>query len=232
MIDGLLYHESELQIEEHYTDTSGFTYHVFALMHLMDFRFSPRIKDLSDKKNYLPPVDNDYSILSEHIGGTINVKQILQNWDDILRLAASIKKGTVTASLIIRKIGSYPRQNGLTLALPEFGKIERLLFMLDWYMDPALRRRVTIGFNKGEARNALARGCFFNRLGEIRSKNIENQKQQASGLNLIIAAIILWNTVYIERAVDYLKASGQEIDDYLLQHISPLGWEHTELLKI
>ena len=229
MIDGLLYHESELEIKEHYTDTAGFTDHVFALMHLLGFRFSPRIKDLSDKKIYLPPANQDYSELSKHIGGTVNIKTITQNWDDILRLAASIRKGTVVASLIIRKIGSYPRQNGLAVALRELGKIERSLFMLDWYTDPDLRRRVTVGLNKGEARNSLARAVFFNRLGEIRNRSIESQKQQASGLNLVTAAIILWNTVYIEKAVNHLKAQGENINEELLKHLSPLGWSHIHL---
>lgn len=111
-------------------------------MHLLGFKFAPRIRDLNEKKLYTPPGNHDYSVLSEHIGRTINTKIITQNWDDILRLATSIKNGTVTASLIIRKIGSYPRQNGLATALRELGKIERTLFMLEWYMDPTLRRRV------------------------------------------------------------------------------------------
>ena len=46
VLDGLLYHESDLKIEEHYTDTAGFTDHVFALCHLLGFRFAPRIRDL------------------------------------------------------------------------------------------------------------------------------------------------------------------------------------------
>jgi hypothetical protein len=50
VLDGLLYHESDLRIEEHYTDTSGFTDHVFALMHLLGFRFAPRIRDLGDTR--------------------------------------------------------------------------------------------------------------------------------------------------------------------------------------
>ena len=54
------------------------------------------------------------------------------HWDDILRLASSIKQGTVTASLMLRKLGSYPRQNGLAVALRELGRIERTLFILDW----------------------------------------------------------------------------------------------------
>ncbi|WP_102981273.1 Tn3 family transposase [Chryseobacterium scophthalmum] len=229
VLDGLLYHESELQIEEHYTDTSGFTDHVFALMQLLGFKFAPRIRDLNDKKLFIPEASTGYSALSEHIGGTINSKKIIQNWDEIVRLAASIKNGTVTASLIVKKIGSYSRQNGLAIALRELGKIERTLFMLDWYMSPELRRRVTAGLNKGEARNALARAVYFNRFGEVRERSFENQRYKASGLNLVTAAIVLWNTVYIEKAVQYLKEQGEEINEELLHHLSPLGWEHIHL---
>jgi TnpA family transposase len=229
VLDGLLYHESDMRIEEHYTDTSGFTDHVFALMHLLGFKFAPRIKDMPDKKLYVPASSNDYPALNAIIGGTINLKHIQTNWDDVLRLATSIQQGVVTASLLVRKIGSYPRQNGLALALRELGKIERTLFMLEWFADPVLRRRVTAGLNKGEARNTLARAVYFNRLGEMRDRSIESQSHRASGLTLVTAAIILWNTVYIERAVEALKEHGQTIDENLLQHLSPLGWEHIGL---
>ncbi len=120
----------------------------------------------------------------------------------------SIKQGTVTASLILRKLGSYPRQNGLALALRELGRIERSLFTLDWLQNIELRRRVNAGLNKGEARNALARAVFFNRLGEIRERSFESQQYRASGLNLVVAAIILWNTVYLEQAIQFLKDHG------------------------
>ncbi len=122
---------------------------------------------------------------------------------------------------MLRKLGSYPRQNGLAVALRELGRIERTLFTLDWLQSTELRRRVQIGLNKGEAKNALARAVFFNRLGELRYR--------ASGLNLVMAAIVLWNTVYLERAVQSLKTQGQSVDDTLLSHLSPLGWEHINL---
>ncbi len=67
-----------------------------------------------------------------------------------VRLATSIKQGTVTASLMLRKLGSYPRQNGLAVALRELGRIERTLFILDWLQSVELRRRVHAGLNKGE----------------------------------------------------------------------------------
>jgi len=99
-----------------------------------------------------------------------NVKLIEQEFDEILRLAASIKQGTMMASLILRKLSAYPRQNILALAL---------------------RRRVTAGLNKGEARRALSRAVFLNRLGELRDQSFENRRYRASGLNLVAATITL-----------------------------------------
>ena len=110
VLDGLLYHESDLRIEEHYTDTAGFTDHVFALMHMLGFRFAPRIRDLGDTKLYIPGAIADYPALKAMIGGTLNIKHLRARWDDILRLASSIKHGTVTASLMLRKLGSYECQ--------------------------------------------------------------------------------------------------------------------------
>ena len=103
------------------------------------------------------PEDLVGEYLATLIGGTVKVKDIRVNWDEVLRLMASIKTGTVTASLILKKLANYPPQNGLAKALREIGKIERSLFGLDWYQD--LRRRVNAGLNKGEARNALARAA-------------------------------------------------------------------------
>ena len=85
------------------------------------------------------------------------------------------------------------------------------------------------GLNKGEARNALARAVFFGRLGEIRDRSFEQQRWRASGLTLVTAAIVLWNTVYMERAVAALRSHGWPVDDGLLSHFSPLGWGHINL---
>jgi TnpA family transposase len=178
---------------------------------------------------YIQGDTKQYPTLAGLIGGRINVKHIRTHWDEILRLAASIKQGTVTASLMLRKLGSYPRQNGLAIALRELGRIERTLFALDWMQNVELRRRVQVGLNKGEAKNALARAVFLNRLGELRDRSYENQRYRASGLNLVVSAIILWNTVYMERAVQALREDGRDIDETLLRHLSPLGWEHINL---
>ena len=163
------------------------------------------------------------------VAGTINLRSITDHWFELLRLAMSIKTGTVTASVILRKLSAYPRQNSLALALRELGKLERTLFTLQWLQDPELRRRSHVGLNKGEQQNALRRAVFFNRLGEIRDRSYENQRHRASGLNLLVAAIILWNTTYLQRAVDHLRKQGHHPAPGDLAHLSPLGWEHVNL---
>jgi TnpA family transposase len=55
VLDGLLYQQSSLVINEHYTDTGGFSDHVFAMCRLLGFRFVPRIRDLKEKRLYLLP---------------------------------------------------------------------------------------------------------------------------------------------------------------------------------
>jgi Tn3 transposase DDE domain len=95
------------------------------------------------------------------VAGTINIRVVSDHWFELLRLALSIKTGTVTASVILRKLAAYPRQNGLALALCELGKLERTLFTLQWLQDPELRRRSHVGLNKGEQQNAL-RPALFN----------------------------------------------------------------------
>ena len=84
---------------------------------------------------------------------------------------------------------------------------------------------------EGEARNALARAVFFYWLGEIRDRSFEQQRYRASGLNLVTAAIVLWNTVYLERAVAALRGHDQPADDDLLRYLWPLGWEHSNLTR-
>jgi TnpA family transposase len=186
VLNGWLYHEWDLRIAEHYTDTAGFTDHVFALCYLLGFHFAPRIRDLAGRRFYVPGKASQWPVLSPLIE---------QQFTEVLRLTASIQQGTATASLIVRKVGSYPRQNGLAVTLREIGRIERTLLMLTWLQDPVLRRYVTAGLNKGEARNSLTRAVFFDRLGEVQDVSFENQHHRASGLNLVVAAITLWNTV-------------------------------------
>lgn len=129
---------------------------------------------------------------------------------------------------MLRRLAAFPGQNGLTVALREVGRLESTLFILDWIRNLDLRRRAHAGLNKGEARNALARALFFNRLGELRDRRFENQVFRASGLNLMVAAIILWNSRYLAAAFDGLRRDRQPLSTDIMKH-APRGWKHISL---
>jgi TnpA family transposase len=228
IVDGLLYHQSDVTVRRHHTDGGGDSEHIFALLALLGFLFAPRIPDLKHRRIYSFAKPSAYPTLEPLIAGRINVALIRAHWREILRVVASIRTGTVTASLIMRQLASYPRQNGVAAALRELGRLERTLFTLDWIEDPELRRDTGRELNKGESRNSLARAVFIHRLGEIRDRTYENQQHRASGLNLLVTAITLWNTRYLNRAIAALR-EAEDIPDHLLAHLSPLGWEHINL---
>jgi TnpA family transposase len=228
VLDALLYHQSDVSVLRHHTDGGGDSDHVFALCALLGFKFSPRIPDLKHRRLYSFEKPSTYPTLEPLIAGRIDIPLIRAHWADILRIGASIRSGTVTASLIMRQLASHPRQNGVAAALRELGRLERTLFTLDWIDDPDLRRGTGQELNKGESRNSLARAVFIHRLGEIRDRTYENQQHRASGLNLVVSAIILWNTRYLERALEALR-KVENVPDSLLAHLSPPGWEHVNL---
>ena len=143
-LNGLLHHESDLDIEDHFTDTGGYTDQIFALFHLLGYRFAPPLRRFNDCVLYTPAKTTDYPLLDPMIGGRINPRLIQQRWDGVLRLASSVKLGTVTASLVLQRLSRYARQNDLAQALQESGRIEKTLFMLTWLQDPALRQRAQV----------------------------------------------------------------------------------------
>lgn len=95
------------------------------------------------------------------MNGQIKIKTIEENFDDVLRMAHSIREGNVTGSLIMGKVGSYARQNTLATALREMGRIEKTIFILYYITNESLRRRIQRGLNKGEAMNGFARAIFL-----------------------------------------------------------------------
>jgi len=143
VLDGLLYHQSDVATHRHHTDGGGDSDHVFALCSLLGFLFAPRIPDLKSRRLYSFGKASAHPSLEPLIAGRINVALIRAHWPDILRVAASIRTGTVTASLILRQLASYPRQNGVAAALRELGRLERTLFtLIMWNMAGKRKRRV------------------------------------------------------------------------------------------
>nr|WP_313709581.1 Tn3 family transposase [Brucella intermedia] len=229
VLDGLLHNESSVEIYEHATDTAGATETTFSMFHAFGYRLIPRIRNLGNRRLFVIDRDPAYEPLDALIAGTVNMDVVEHHWDEVLRLKASIAAGLVPPSVILKKLAASPRQNRLNQALREMGRIERSIFICDWLLDTKLRRRSHAILNKGESRHALARAIFLHQLGELCNRVAETMAYRASGLNLVVNAIILWNTVYLSRAVDYISSQGIIIPDELLSQVAPLPWAHIAL---
>lgn len=163
------------------------------------------------------------------IKGKINIDLILRHWDELLRIAGSLKQGFVTASLLISKLQSPQQKNALTKVLQEYGKLNETIFILKYLQSPEYRKKITVQLNKGEAIHALRRDVFIANEGKIRKHHQEDQLNQAACLNLVVNAITLWNTVYMQAALDQLKSEGCEINENDIRHLSPARSEHINM---
>jgi TnpA family transposase len=226
VLDEILDNETELPILEHTTDTAGYTEIVFALFDLLSLQFSPRIRDLGDQQLYRLDRSRIYPNLEPRLKGRIRRDLILRRWDDLLRVAGSLKRGWVTASLLISRLQSYRRQNALTRALQEYGRLVKTIFILRYLESEQLRRRINTQLNKGESLHSLREFLFFANRGKIRRKQEEEQAHQAVSLNLLTNCVIAWNTVYLAAALDRLRIDGHPVQESDLSHLSPCRYEH------
>ena len=231
VIDGLCNHETDLHIQEHFTDTHGYTTHVFGLCAALGFRFAPRIRDVLDQRLFtIGRPSQDYGPFNQLLTDRINTRLIEDNWDEVLRVAASIRHGTVSAALIMRKLAAYPRQNQIARALNEIGQLEKTIFILELLLDPQLRHRQERGLNDGEAVNSASRALFVGQRGEFRDRAYQDQVHRASCLHLLVAAIGAWTTPYLADAIVALRAEGEDVPDELIAHLSPIAWEPVNFL--
>lgn len=230
VLDGLL-HNDEVTSDIHSTDTHGYTETIFAATHLSEILFAPRIKNLKKQKLYSFKnkkikhyQDKNYKILpSEYI----DEKIIEDNWDDILRLMATIKLKYSSASQIFKRLSSYAKQNPLYKALKEFGRIIKSLFILQYYDDVELRQSIEKQLNLVELSHKFAKAIFFGNNQEFNAQSKEEQEIIVNCRRLIQNAIVLWNYLYIsdllvkEKDIKKQKATLQ-----MVQNKSMMWWRH------
>jgi len=226
VLDGLLRHGSSIAVSEHYTDTGGATDTIHFLCEALGIRFCPRLRDFPDRRLASIEPASRYPGLKPLLGNRVKVGLIREHWGDIVRLVASLKAGAVLPSAMLKKLSAYERQNQLDAALREAGRLVRTEFMIDWFETPALRRRCHAGLNKSEQRNALTGQVYTYKQGRVADRDLEAKNYRASGLNLVIAAIVYWNSTYMADAVAHLRAAGEAVPDHLLARTSPVAWEH------
>ena len=171
VLDKILDNQTDLPILEHTTDTAGYTEIVFALFHLLGLQFAPRIRDLGAQRLYrldAPPRKEGVAVL---LKGLVRSKTLLDNWDELLRVAGSLKLGWVTASLLISKLQAGARENVLSRALRDLGRLVKTQFILTRIIHQRRKKRLTEpGFTTKDA----VTGCWEVCSAEIGRWEVKN----------------------------------------------------------
>jgi TnpA family transposase len=232
VLNEILANETDLPLNEHTTDTHGYTDLNFALFDLAGKQFSPRIRDLKTQRLYkisgkdlkepkYPPLK---------FTGIVNIDYLKRFADDMTRVAASLKTGTVTPSTLIGKLQAYPKQNNLMYVLRSYGQFVKTVFICKYLLDKSMRKKINAQLNKGEQLHGLRAFLWFGGDGIIRKKQENDQQITARSLNLLTNIIIVWNTVYIQEIVKQLQLEGFQINQADFEHISPAPFEHINRL--
>ena len=111
----------------------------------------------------------------------------------------------------------------------DLGRIFKTEFILQYLSEPELRRRIRRGLLKVEQLHALARDVFYGRRGRINARELWEQMNTCSCLNLILACIVYWQACEISRVLSECDPLANGIDLSLLEHVSPIEWDNVVL---
>jgi TnpA family transposase len=212
------------------SDTAGASDMVFGLFWLLGYQFSPRLADAGGARFWRIDMDADYGALNGIARYRARPERIKQHWDDMLRIAGSLKLGTVQASELIRSLLKSERPSGLAKAIIELGKINKTIHLLNYIDDKEYRRRILTQLNRGEGRHQVSRTICHGKRGEIRKTYREGQEDQLSALGLVTNAVVLWNSIYMQEALDHLLIKGTEVRPEDVARLSPLQHKHINVL--
>jgi TnpA family transposase len=226
----VLEQQTELQPTQIMTDTGAYSDVVFGLFRLLGYRFSPRLADIGGTRLWRIDPHADYGDLNDMSRHKINLQLIAAHWDDLLRLAGSLKLGRVPAAGIMRMLQIGDRPTRLAQALAEFGRIEKTLHILTYIDDERRRRSTLLQLNRGEGRHSLGRTIFHGKRGELRQRYREGQEDQLGALGLAVNIVVLWNTIYMNAVLAQLRREGYPVRDEDVARLSPLIYDHINVL--
>ena len=231
-LDGIVNNESDLNIEEHYTDTRAASFIIFTAFEFLGLRFNPRIKGIQNHRIFRIERDKDYGMLAPlltHKESNIRMPAITGQWDRMAHFYASIACGHITASVALKRLLALNPKNEFYNANMQLGRILKTENTLQNMIDPEKRKRRHRGLLKGEEMHQLARDVGYGNRGTITARDLIAQRNCCNCLTLIMACIVYWQAKEITRILSEYNLESKGLDLSLLKHISPVGWDNVIL---
>jgi len=227
MIEGVIHHCAEMEIDRQYVDSHGQSTIAFAFCRLLGFQLMPRLKNIYAQKLSRPEVGmpNAYENLQLILTKPINWEEIRRQYDQIVKYTTALRLATAETEAILRRFTKKNIQHPTHKALAELGKAIKTIFLCRYLHSEELRREINAGLNVIEQWNGATDFIFFARRGEMSSNRKEDHEISMLSLHLIQNCMVYINTLMIQKILAQPHWQGRmTLRDYAA--LTPLIWEH------
>ncbi len=228
MIEGVLHHCTEMEVERQYVDSHGQSVVAFAFCHLLGFTLMPRFKGINKLKLAQPDTGakERYPNLEPiFTSKAINWELIAQQYDELVKFTTALRTRTAEADAILRRFTRSNVQHPTYAALIELGRAVKTIFLCNYLASEELRREVNTGLNVVERWNGVNSFIYFGKSGEMATNNLEDQEVSALALHLLQVSLVYINTLMIQQV---LREPGwmNRMTERDMRALSPLPHSH------
>ena len=232
MIEGVLRHCTDMDVQHQYVDSHGQSEVAFAFSYLLGFDLLPRLKAIARQRLYLPTAANadQYSALAPVLTRAINWDLIAQQYDEMVKFAVALRIGTAESEAILRRFTRANATHPTYLALAELGKAIKTIFLCRYLHEEALRREIHNGLQVVENWNSANGFIFYGERSEFTTNQVEDQEIGMLALHLLQICLVYINTLFIQEVLadpawrDRMTAEDwRGLSPLIYHHVNPYG---------
>ena len=232
MMEGVLRHCTDMEIERQYVDSHGQSEVAFAFSYILGFDLLPRLKAIARQKLYLSATADaaEYANLEPILTRAINWDLIRQQYDEIIKYTTALRLGTAEPEAILRRFTRADAMHPTYQALAELGKAIKTIFLCRYLHDESLRREIHEGLNVVENWNSANNFIFYGERGEFATNRVEDQELAVLSLHLLQVSLVYVNTLFIQEVLaEPAWRDRMTVDDWrgltplIYHHVNPYG---------
>jgi TnpA family transposase len=232
MIEGLLKHCTDMEIEKNFVDSHGQSEVAFAFCHLLGFNLMPRLKAIHSQKLYRPDagISEAFPNLQLVLTRPINWELIRQQYDQMVKYATALRLGTAETEAILKRFTRNNLKHPTYQALAELGKAIKTIFLCEYLSSEELRIEIHEGLNVVENWNSANAFIFYGKGGEISTNRIEDQELSVLSLHLLQNCLVYINTLMIQQVLSQKKwydlmtpEDFRALTPLIYTHVNPYG---------
>ncbi len=227
MIEGVIHHITEMEIDRQYVDSHGQSEVAFAFCRLLGFALLPRLKAIHSQRLYRADAvkAGGYKRLEPVLTRPIDWELIRREYDQMIKYATALRLGTAQTESILRRFTRTNVQHPTYKAFAELGKAVKTAFLCRYLRTEALRREINEGLNVIEQWNGANDFVFFAKRGDLASNRHEDHEVSMLSLHLLQNCLVYINTLMLQQVLKQ-PHWAKRLTAVDLRAITPLIWEH------